>query len=236
VFGSDVDFSVLEQRIRYVFKNQELLKTALRHKSALEGKDGECNDKLEWLGDAVVGLFVADYLFHYYDKPRSWLSLTKSKWVSEESLACLARKIELAKFIELGKGEERNGGREKDSILASSLEALTGAIFVDSSSYEETKKVLKIIFCEVGDIDSLNLSVNYKGLLQRWCLQYYGCLPHYEILSSEKEDYYRVEVRIGENSIAWGEGKNKKRAEQEAAKRALEVLSSDLPLPPFKSQ
>ncbi len=227
MFSSDIDFSVLEERIRYVFRNEELLKIALRHKSALEGKDGSCNDKLEWLGDAVVGFFVTDYLFRHYDKPRSWLSLTKSKWVSEECLAYLARKIELAKFIELGKGEERSGGREKDSILASSLEALAGAVFVDSSSYEETKKVLKTIFCEAGDIDSLNLSVNYKGLLQRWCLQYYNCLPHYQILNQGKENLYQIEVKIGENSIARGEGKNKKRAEQEAAKKALEVLSSD---------
>ena len=224
--SSDIDFSVLEERIGYVFKDEEVLRTALRHKSALEGRDGSCNDKLEWLGDAVVGFFVADYLFHHYDKPRSWLSLAKSKLVSEECLAYLARKIELARFIELGKGEERSGGREKDSILASSLEALAGAVFVDSSSYEETRKVLKLIFCEAGDISSLNLSVNYKGLLQRWCLQYYNCLPRYETLSQGNQDFYRVEVKIGENSIAWGEGKNKKRAEQEAARKALEVLSS----------
>lgn len=226
--GLEFDFSVLERRIGYAFRDGELLRTALRHKSALEGKDGSCNDKLEWLGDAVVGFFVADYLFHHYKRPRSWLSLTKSKWVSEECLAYLARKVELAEFIELGKGEEKSGGREKDSILASSLEALAGAVFVDSSSYEETRRVLKRIFCEIGNIESLDLSVNYKGLLQRWCLQYYNCLPHYEIVNQEESpEFYRVEVKIEDESIAEGEGKNKKRAEQEAARKALEILSSD---------
>ena len=146
------------------------------------------------MGDAVVG-FVADYLFHHYDKPRSWLSLAKSKLVSEECLAYLARKIELARFIELGKGEERSGGREKDSILASSLEALAGAVFVDSSSYEETRKVLELIFCEAGDISSLNLSVNYKGLLQRWCLHII-IVSCYETLSQGNQDFYRVELRL----------------------------------------
>ncbi|MEN3185819.1 MAG: ribonuclease III [Atribacterota bacterium] len=222
------DFRQLENIVGYGFKNSELLVLALRHKSALEGKEGSCNDKLEWLGDRVVGLFIADYLFHNYDKPRSWLSLMKSKWASEECLAHLARKIRLDQFIELGKGEERNGGRAKDSILSSAFEALIGAIFVDSSSYDVTKKVLERIFLGEGGIDDALLSINYKGLLQRWCLQYCASLPEYEVVAENWDcGLYRVAVKIRSRVLAVGEGKNKKKAEQEAARRAWEKIISE---------
>ncbi|MEN3202507.1 MAG: ribonuclease III [Atribacterota bacterium] len=220
------DLSELERRIQYFFRNQEVLRTALRHKSALEGKAGACNDRLEWLGDAVVGLFIADYLFQNYDRPRSWLSLMKAKWASEECLAYLARKIGLERFIELGRGEERNGGREKDSILSSAFEALVGAIFVDSLSYERTREVLSRIFCSDGGIEFALLSVNYKGLLQRWCLQYCACLPEYELVEAGN-DWYQVVVKIQGRVVARGEGKNKKRAEQEAARRAWERIMGE---------
>lgn len=221
------DLSELERRIRYSFRDREVLCTALRHKSALEGKAGACNDKLEWLGDAVIGLFIADYLFRNYDRPRSWLSLMKAKWASEECLAYLARKIGLERFIELGRGEERNGGREKDSILSSAFEALIGAVFVDSTSYERTREVLETVFCRDGGIEFAFLSVNYKGLLQRWCLQYCACLPEYEMIRSNEDSFYEVVVKIKGRIIAKGEGKNKKRAEQEAARRAWERIMGE---------
>lgn len=222
------DFCKLEDIIGYGFKNSELLVLALRHKSALEGKEGSCNDKLEWLGDRVVGLFIADYLFHNYDKPRSWLSLMKSKWASEECLAHLARKINLDQFIELGKGEERNGGRAKDSILSGAFEALVGAIFVDSSSYDVTKRVLEGIFFGEGGIEHALLSINYKGLLQRWCLQYCASLPEYEVVAENADcGPYRVVVKVRGRVLAVGEGKNKKKAEQEAARRAWEKIISE---------
>lgn len=222
------DFHELEKIVGYCFQNRELLVLALRHKSALEGKEGSCNDKLEWLGDRVVGLFIADYLFHNYDKPRGWLSLMKSKWASEECLAYLARKIHLNRFIELGKGEERNGGREKDSILSSTFEALVGAIFVDSASYEVTRKVLEGIFLGEGGIEYAFLSINYKGLLQKWCLQCYACLPEYEVVEENvNSSFYRIAVKIRSKVMSLGEGKNKKKAEQEAARRAWEKIMSE---------
>ena len=120
------------------------------------------------------------------------MSLAKSKLkVSEECLAYLARKIELARFIELGKGEERSEG-EKDSILASSLEALAGAVFVDSSSYEVTRKVLELIFVR-QEILVLLISQLTIRAASAVVLQYYNCLPRYETLSQGNQDFYRVE-------------------------------------------
>ena len=215
----------LERRIGYHFQNKALLKIALLHKSALEGKEGHCNDTFEWLGDAVVGLYIADYLFSQYEKPRSWLSAMKAKWASEESLAQVARKIQLERFILLGKGEEKGRGREKDSIISSALEALVGAIYLDSKSYDITKKVLDTIFSSNGGLELILLSVNYKSLLQTWSLKQYECLPVYlvvEQFSNRKK--YRVVVQINGREIAIGEGSNKKKAEQEAARKAWEKI------------
>jgi ribonuclease-3 len=215
----------LERRIGYRFRNRTLLKIALLHKSALEGKEGHCNDKFEWLGDAVVGLYIADYLFSHYEKPRSWLSAMKAKWASEESLAQIARKIELERFIILGKGEEKNRGREKDSIISSALEALVGAIYIDAKSYEITKTVLDTIFSADGGLELVFLSVNYKSLLQTWSLKHEECLPVYQVFDeSEDRRWYRMAVLINGREIAIGEGKNKKKAEQEAARKAWEKI------------
>jgi len=215
----------LEHRIGYHFRNQSLLKIALLHKSALEGKEGHCNDKFEWLGDAVVGLYIADYLFSRYEKPRSWLSAMKAKWASEESLAQVARKIQLDRFILLGKGEEKGRGREKDSIISSALEALVGAIYLDSKSYDITKTVLDTIFSSDGGLELVFLSINYKSLLQTWSLKQQECLPVYQVIEqSEDRKRYRIAVQINGQGIAIGEGRNKKKAEQEAARKAWEKI------------
>jgi ribonuclease-3 len=217
---NEAELIELEHRIGYHFENRSLLKTALLHKSALEGKEGHCNDKFEWLGDAVVGFYIADYLFSQYEKPRSWLSAMKAKWASEESLAQVARNIHLERFILLGKGEERGRGREKNSIISSALEALVGAVYLDSKSFDTTKKVLDTIFSSEG-----GLSVNYKSLLQTWSLKEHETLPAYQVIEESLDrKIYRIAVLINEKEIAIGEGTNKKKAEQEAARKAWEKI------------
>jgi len=215
----------LEHRIGYHFENRNLLKIALLHKSALEGREGHCNDKFEWLGDAVVGLYIADYLFSHYEKPRSWLSAMKAKWASEESLAQVARNIHLERFILLGKGEEKGRGREKDSIISSALEALVGAVYLDSKSFDKTKKVLDTIFSSEGGLELIFLSVNYKSLLQTWSLKEHETLPAYQVIEESLDHKkYRISVRINEKEVAIGEGCSKKKAEQEAARKAWEKI------------
>jgi len=215
----------LENRIGYHFENRSLLKIALLHKSALEGKEGHCNDKFEWLGDAVVGLYIADYLFSQYEKPRSWLSAMKAKWASEESLAQVARNIHLERFILLGKGEEKGRGREKNSIISSALEALVGAVYLDSKSFDLTKKVLDTIFSSEGGLELVFLSVNYKSLLQTWSLKEYETLPMYQVVEESHElKTYRIAVFINDKDLAVGEGSSKKKAEQDAARKAWENI------------
>ena len=215
----------LEHRIGYHFENRNLLKIALLHKSALEGREGHCNDKFEWLGDAVVGFYIADYLFSQYEKPRSWLSAMKAKWASEESLAQVARNIHLERFILLGKGEERGRGREKNSIISSALEALVGAVYLDSKSFDTTKKVLDTIFSSEGGLELVFLSVNYKSLLQTWSLKEHETLPAYQVIEESLDHKkYCISVRINEKEVAIGEGCSKKKAEQEAARKAWEKI------------
>ncbi len=223
------DLCELEKRIGYQFRNGALLLTALKHKSALEGKTGSCNDRLEWLGDRVVGLFIADYLFSMYEKPRSWLAGNHSKLASEEYLAWVARKISLGRYLILGRGEEQSVGREKDSILSSALEALIGAVFVDSGSFEITEKVMQGVFCSNGGLEHILLQVNYKGLLQSLCLRLKECLPEYQVLFSSPElaPHYRVAALVKGKTYAVGEGKSKKKAEQVAARKTWEKLVSE---------
>ena len=222
---NEAELIELERRIGYHFENRSLLKTALLHKSALEGKEGHCNDKLEWLGDAVVGLYIADYLFSQYEKPRSWLSAMKAKWASEESLAQVARNIHLERFILLGKGEEKGRGREKSSIISSALEALVGAVYLDSKSFDMTKNVLDTIFSSEGGLELVFLSVNYKSLLQTWSLKEHETLPFYQVIEETFDrKNYRIAVLINEKELAIGEGTNKKKAEQEAARKAWEKI------------
>ncbi|HAX97305.1 MAG TPA: ribonuclease III [Candidatus Atribacteria bacterium] len=222
---NEAELIELERRIGYHFENRSLLKTALLHKSALEGKEGHCNDKLEWLGDAVVGLYIADYLFSQYEKPRSWLSAMKAKWASEESLAQVARNIHLERFILLGKGEEKGRGREKSSIISSALEALVGAVYLDSKSFDMTKKVLDTIFSSEGGLELVFLSVNYKSLLQTWSLKEHETLPFYQVMEESLDrKNYRIAVLINGKELAIGEGTNKKKAEQEAARKAWEKI------------
>ncbi|HSV31301.1 MAG TPA: ribonuclease III [Atribacteraceae bacterium] len=217
----------LENTIGYAFRNRELLRTSLRHKSALEGKNGICNDKLEWFGDRVVGLFIADYLFQHYEKPRSWLSATIERWASAECLAQIARRINLGRYVELGRGEKKNGGPTKDSILTGTLEALIGAVFLDSHSYSATRAVLLDMIARGGGLEGTFLSVNFKELLQKWCLKSAKCLPEYivvETVGDGEIPYYQVAVKVSGRVVAAGEGKNKKKAEQNAAENALEKL------------
>jgi ribonuclease-3 len=149
----------------------------------------------------------------------------KAKWASEESLAQVARNIHLERFILLGKGEERGRGREKNSIISSALEALVGAVYLDSKSFDTTKKVLDTIFSSEGGLELVFLSVNYKSLLQTWSLKEHETLPAYQVIEESLDrKIYRIAVLINEKEIAIGEGTNKKKAEQEAARKAWEKI------------
>ncbi len=219
----------LEKSLRYKFKNKDLLMRALTHSSyANENKMKpiENNERLEFLGDSVISLMVSQYLYKKYPEyPEGDLTKIRAMIVCESSLAYAARKIELGKYILLGKGENITGGRERDSILADTLEAITGAIYIDSD-FDCTNKVLLKKF--EGDVIHASLKgslfVDYKTELQERLQKDKNIKIDYRVYKEEGPDHdkiFFIKVYLNSREIGKGKGKNKKEAEQNAAKNAL---------------
>lgn len=221
----------LEKIIGYQFNNTNNLKEAITHRSfANEHRNHQMkdNERLEFLGDAILDLIISKYLFDKYPvMPEGDLSKVRASIVCEGSLAKTARNIDLGAFILLGKGEEMTGGRTRNSILADAFEAVTGAIFVDGA-FEDVVKFLQTTLIE--NVDSLSvedLYTDYKTILQE-NIQKESMQPlHYEVVDEKGPDHdkdFYVAVYHGEVCLGKGIGKSKKEAEQQAAKTALKAL------------
>ena len=221
----------LQKIIGYQFNNTNNLKEAITHRSfANEHRNHQMkdNERLEFLGDAILDLIISKYLFDKYPvMPEGDLSKVRASIVCEGSLAKTARNINLGAFILLGKGEEMTGGRTRNSILADAFEAVTGAIFVDGA-FEDVVKFLQTTLIE--NVDSLSvedLYTDYKTILQE-NIQKESMQPlHYEVVDEKGPDHdkdFYVAVYHGELCLGKGIGKSKKEAEQQAAKTALKAL------------
>lgn len=222
----------LEQNLGYKFKNIELLKTAVTHSSyANENKMKitENNERLEFLGDAIVNLIVSHHLYKkYHDYPEGELTKIRATVVCESSLAFAARKVDLGKYLLLGKGEESTGGRERDSILADASEALSGALYIDSD-FDTTNKVLLNKFQEdlVYAVAKGALFIDYKTELQERFQRISKSKIEYRVLKEVGPDHNKIfymDVVVNDKTIGQGTGKNKKEAEQMAAKEALRII------------
>ena len=219
----------VQAKIGHTYKDISLLKEALTHSSyANEHRidDVKDNERLEFLGDAILDLIISEYLFKKHpEMPEGDLSKLRASIVCEVSLAKAAKKMDLGEYILLGKGEEMTGGRERTSILADGFEALTGALFIDGG-FESAKEFLtETLVKKVEQIKSLeDLYTDYKTLLQE-CVQRYSSNPiSYKVVAEEGPDHdkhFKVEVYHEENCLGRGEGKSKKEAEQDAAKSGL---------------
>ena len=215
----------LEKRIGYHFQNPELLEKALRHSSyANEHKMNriECNERLEFLGDAVLELVSSEHLFAQFPQmPEGELTRLRASLVCEPTLAFCTRAIDLGKYLYLGKGEDLTGGRNRKSILSDALEAVIGAIFLDGGFANAKEFVLKYI---LTDIEHKQLFYDSKTILQEIVQAGYNEELNYQLIREEGPDHdkrFVVEARIGEKSIGEGMGHTKKAAEQEAAYQAL---------------
>lgn len=222
----------LQENLNYKFKNVQLLKTAFTHSSyANENKMKitENNERLEFLGDTVLNLIVSHYLYKkYQDYPEGELTKIRATVVCESSLAFAARKIDLGKYLLLGKGEESTGGRERDSILADASEALTGAIYIDSD-FEIVNKLLLEIFEEdiVYAVAKGTLFIDYKTELQERFQRISKSKIEYRVLKEAGPDHekiFYIDVMVDNNTVGKGSGRNKKEAEQMAAKEALKII------------
>ncbi len=221
-----IDF---EKRINYFFKNRNLFEAAITHSTyAYENKLGFDNQRLEFLGDAVLELTISDYLFNSYgDKTEGELTKLRASIVCEASLAKYARLISLGDIIKLGKGEEATGGRHKDSVLSDAMEALFGAIFLDSG-FEATRDfIISLMHKQLSGEDSNLLATDFKTLLQEKLQRTSSKKIIYNLISESGPDHEKVfvsEVVHEDKALGRGTGKSKKESEQDAACNALSKL------------
>lgn len=215
----------LENRIGYRFKDFSLLVQAMSHSSyANERHLGrlQCNERLEFLGDAVLELVTSEYLFECYpEMPEGDATKTRASIVCEQSLAFCAKSISLGKYILLGKGEEISGGRERPSITSDACEALIGAIYLDGGFTSAKEFILKFI---LNDLEHKKLFFDSKTILQERVQAQHEEVLHYELVREEGPDHQKrfiVQAMLGTRVIGEGEGRTKKAAEQAAAYDAL---------------
>lgn len=231
------DRRLLENAIGYVFKDITLLETALTHSSysneaKSKGANVECNERLEFLGDSVLSIIASDYLFFEFDCPEGELTRMRAEIVCEKSLSVFAKKIRLGEFLNLGHGEDLSGGRERASLLADAFEALLAAMFIDSGKNKEVvaEFLLPLLKEELARLELSGAAKDFKTLLQQFVQQVGGEVLEYFVVDERGPDHakvFTVEARLNSNVIGTGEGKNKRAAEQMAAKQALALFGKE---------
>lgn len=220
---------MIEKKLSYKFRNKELLKTALTHSSYANETSVESNERLEFLGDAVLGFIVARVLFEKFpEDSEGKLSKMRSAIVSSMNFAHFAEELRIDKQILLGKGEENTGGRNRQSNLAGAFEAVIGAIFIDGGYRKTTRVVTKLLkSCLNGEKEIFK---DYKTKLQEVAQRRYKKVPKYKVVQEEgppHEKRFHIEVKLGRKSVGTGAGRNKKQAEQAAAKIGLETIKTE---------
>ena len=226
------DLSQLSARLGYAFTDISLLETAMHHRSwNAENDGGESNERLEFLGDAVLGWVVADIVYtQHSDLPEGKLTDLRKSVVNANALAEVAVELGIGEFLMLGKGEDAAGGREKTSILSDALEAVIGAVYIDAGP-QATHNVVsalmgKRIVDAVGGLDRLDAKTRLQELASKL-----EAHVHYKVEDEgpDHEKMFFATVFVGDRELGYGEGKSKKAAEQIAAEIACDVLNSELP-------
>jgi len=228
------DLSELTQRLFYTFKNEDLLAESLRHSSFVnEQSDADVrdNERLEYLGDAVLNLVVGHLLMQRYPElAEGDLSKTRANLVNESQLAVIARKIDLGLHIQLGKGEIQTNGREKNSILAGTFEAVVAAVYLDGG-FDAVFEIIDIHFSHLlKTITTPSAFHDYKSRVQEIVQVTHKEIPVYTVVRESGPDHdktFQVQLNVG-GLRTEGVGKSKKMAEQDAARKCLELLKPDV--------
>ncbi len=219
----------LEQGLGYTFQNKALLENALTHSSyANENRERHIpdNERLEFLGDSILGFVVADYLYRNYpDKPEGELTRIRADLVCERNLAEAAATIELGTFLKLGHGEEQSGGRTRDSIVSDAMESVIAASFMDGGFAAAKEIIDRLILSNIPKGRPRNF--DYKTALQELVQRKKDQQLHYALVGESGPDHdkhFEVEVQLNGKAVGRGVGSSKKRAEQAAAEAAIEAL------------
>lgn len=219
--------SELEQKIGFKFKNKDLLLTALTHRSYLNENPKwhlDHNERMEFLGDAVLELVVTEYLYSNYPNPEGEMTNWRAALVNAVMLSKIAGELDLNKYVLLSKGEAKDTGRARQYILANAMESLIGAMYIDGG-YESSKRfIVEFILKELLDIIDNKLFRDPKSLFQEIAQDRVGITPTYEVLKEWGPDHarnFQVGVFLEKEMIASGEGPSKQEAQQMAASEAL---------------
>ncbi len=211
--------------------NRAFVHRSYRAESGLE----EDNERLEFLGDSVIGLACTEHLVNLHpDWDEGTLSKLRATLVSRQMLGKIAQEMELGELLLLGAGEERSGGRERKSILGSALEAVAGAFYLEYSWRELRPALVRTIIVPALELNRKNQIVDYKSQLQEWAQSLYQRVPSYQVVyegGPDHEKTFEVEVYLDEHWLGHGSGRRKKIAENEAARHALKLINGETPPP-----
>jgi len=220
----------LEKKLGYVFRDKSILQTALTHSSyANETRSGtvQCNERLEFLGDSILGMTVAKYLYHNRpNMPEGKMTKLRAELVCEPSLVQIAEKLELGEHLYLGKGESLGGGRHRPSILADAVEAIFAAVLLDADMNRAEEIILRLLGESLEENHPTGTQ-DHKTALQELTQKKNGQNVTYHLLDATGPDHqktFSVEVKLGDEIVGSGAGKSKKEAEQAAAAAALRYL------------
>lgn len=226
-----MDLKNIEKEINIVFKQTSLLKTAFIHRSYLNEHPGEKlshNERLEFLGDSVLGVIVSDYLYEKFpSKPEGDLTNYRSSIVNAKILSQVAKELSLGKYLFLSKGEEETGGRDRQYILANTYESLLGAIYLDQGLEVSARFVRKNLITHLKEIVDKKLYKDFKSKLQELAQEKFNITPSYKVLSEQGPDHSKIfetGVYLNKKLIGKGVGNSKQISEQEAAKNYLEKI------------
>jgi ribonuclease-3 len=221
----------LQSALNYQFRNSRLLEEALTHKSFVNEQRTAAasdNERLEFLGDAVLSLVVSEQLATLLPQsPEGALSKHKARLVSESMLAGVAKRLKLGSYLRLGRGEELSKGREKESLLADAVEAVIAAVHLDGGLEASRRVVARLFMQEFSQVASQRHRPgedDYKTQVQEWCQRRFDSLPSYAVVRESGPDHdkvFEVEVSVNGEVVGRGTGRSKKEAEQSAAKQAL---------------
>jgi ribonuclease III len=219
----------LEKKIKIKFNNPKLLQQAVTHRSYLNENRGyelDHNERLEFLGDAVLELVVTDYLYNHFPNPEGELTNWRASLVNKDMLASVSRGLGVGDFLLMSRGEAKDTGRAREYLLANALEAIIGAIYLDQGYDSPKKFILDNIVVQLERVIREKLYLDPKSLFQEESQDKVGITPNYRVISEIGPDHNKkfvVGVYLGEEEVAQGEGASKQEAQRNAAKNGLEI-------------
>ncbi|NVK25341.1 MAG: ribonuclease III [Gammaproteobacteria bacterium] len=221
------DFSKLSKKLGYTFKDESLLKQAMTHRSF----KGAHNERLEFIGDSLLGMVVAEALYFAFPKATEGeLTRMRSQIVKGQTLTAIAKELELSEWLLLGPGEMKSGGFRRESILEDAIEAIIGAVYLDSDTEQCKKFILSLVGERLQKLDPKTALKDPKTQLQEWLQSRKRPLPVYQVESTSGQAHnqtFEVSCTLDSGAVITAKGTSRRKAEQAAAKEALEVIKGE---------